>query len=80
MVIAVVHSLRGVVSSQVVRRWILGGTGPAPLAQGLLSTVGAVDVMADDPWLASLGHGHVEYPGVVLGATGGRANLMCTGF
>lgn len=79
MVIAVVHSLRGVVSSQVVRRWVLGGTGVAPLAQGLLSAIWAVDVVADHPWLACLGHSHVEDPGVVLRAARGRANLMCTG-
>lgn len=85
MVIAVVHSLRGVVSGQVVRRGILGGTGAAPLAQGLLGAVWAVDVVADHPRLAGLSHGHVEDPGVVLGArevlgaTRGRANLVSTG-
>lgn len=66
MVIAVVHSLCGVVSSQVVRRGILGGTRAAPLTEGLLGAVGAVDVVADHPGLARLGHGHVEHPGVVL--------------
>lgn len=85
MVIAVVHSLCGVVSGQMVRRGVLGGTGAAPLAQRLLGAVGAVDVVADDPWLAGLGHGHVEDPCVVLrarevlGTTGGRARLMRTG-
>lgn len=84
MVIAVVNSLRGVVSGQVVRGWVLGRTGAAPLTQRLLGAVGAVDVVADDPWFASLGHCHVEDTGVVLRAgevlraTGGRADLMRT--
>lgn len=82
MVIAVVHSLCGVVSSQVVGRGILGRTRAAPLTQGLLCAVGAVDVVADHTRLPGLGHGHVEHPGVVLGAgevlgpAGGRADLM----
>lgn len=67
MVIAVMHGLRGVVGGQVVRGGILGGPGAAPLAQGLLRTVRAVDVVADHPRLPGLGHGHVEDPGVVLG-------------
>lgn len=81
MVIAVMHSLRGVVSGQMMRRGILGRTWAAPLAQGLLGAVGVVDVVTDDPWLAGLGHRHVEHPCVVLGArevlgaTAGRANL-----
>ena len=85
MVITVVHSLRGVVSGQVVRRGVLGRTGSAPLAQGLLGAVRAVDVVADHARLASLGHGHVQDPGVVLwgrevlGAARGRAHLMCAG-
>ena len=84
MVIAMVHSLRGVVSSQMVRRGILCRTGPTPLAQGLLCTVGAVNVVAYDPWLAGLGHGHVEHPGVVLvarevlGAAVGGTSLVCS--
>lgn len=83
MVIAMVHSLRGVVSGQVMRRGgVLGRAGPAPLAEGLLGGVGAVDVVADHPRLAGLGHGHVEDPAVVLGggvglrAAGRRADLM----
>lgn len=85
MVIAMVHSLRGVVSGQVVRRGVLSGTRPTPLAQRLLSTVGAVDGVAYYPWLARLGHGHVEDPSVVLragemlGAARGSSNLMRTG-
>lgn len=85
MVIAVVHSLRGVVSGQVVRRGILSGTRATPLAQRLLSAVGAVDVVAYHPWLAGLAHGHVEDPSVVLragemlGTARRRANVMCTG-
>ena len=86
MVIAVVHSLRGVVGGQVVRRWVLSGAGAAPLAQGLLGAVGAVDVVANDPGLARLGHGHVEDPlGVVLGGreglgpAGGGPDLLCAG-
>lgn len=82
MVIAVVHSLRGVVSGQVVRRGILSRSRATPLAQRLLGAVGAVDVVAYNPWLAGLRHGHVEDPCVVLragemlGAACGRANLM----
>lgn len=86
MVIAVVHSLRGVVSGQVVRRGVLGRTGAAPLAQGLLGAVRAVDVVADDARLAGLGHGHVQDPRVVLGgrevlgaARRGRAHLVRAG-
>lgn len=67
MVIAVMHSLCGVVSGQVVRGGVLGGAGAAPLAQGLLGAVGAVDVVADHPGLPRRGHAHVEHPRVVLG-------------
>lgn len=85
MVIAVVHSLRGVVSSQVVRRRILCRTGAAPLAQRLLCAVRAVDVVADHSRFASLGHGHIENPSVVLGTRevlGGavwKSSLVCAG-
>lgn len=50
------------------RRGVLGWSGAAPLAQRLLCTVGAVNVVSDHPWLAGLGHGHVKDPGVILGA------------
>lgn len=75
------HSLRGIVGGQRVRRGILGRTGTAPLAQVLLGAVGVVDVVTNNPRLAGLGHGHVEHPCVVLGtrevlgATVGRTNL-----
>lgn len=70
VVIAVmVHSLSGVVGGQVVGRWVLGGARPAPLAQRLLSTVWAVDVVANYSWLGGRGHGHVE--DVVLWPGGG---------
>lgn len=59
MVIAVVHSLCGVVSGQMVGRGVLGGTRATPLTQGLLSAVGAVDVVADHTRLSSLSHGHI---------------------
>lgn len=68
MVIAMMHSLRGVVMGQMVRRGVLGRSRTAPLAQGLLSAVGAINVVADHPRLTGLGHGHVEDPRVVLGA------------
>lgn len=85
MVIAVVHGLRGVVGGQVMRGGVLGRTGAAPLGEGLLGAVRAVNVVADHPRLAGLGHGHVEDPGVVLGAGEGlgaasrRARLMRAG-
>lgn len=85
MVIAVVHSLCGVVGGQVMRRRILGRAVAAPLAQGLLGAVGGVDVVAQDARLAGLSHGHVEHPSVVLvarkrlGAAGGRSDLMGVG-
>lgn len=63
MVISVVHSRGTVVSGQVVRGRVLGMAGAAPLTQGLLCAVRAVDVVAEDPWLACLGH--VEHPCVV---------------
>lgn len=84
MVISVVHSRGTVVRGQVVRRRVLDGVGAAPLAQGLLGTVRGVNVVAEDPWLACLGH--VEHPCVVLvmscrglEATGRWSDLMGRG-
>lgn len=68
MVIAVVHSLWAVVSSQMGRRGILSWSGAAPLAERLLWTVGAVNVVSNHPWLAGLAHSHVEHPSIILRA------------
>lgn len=76
MVIAMVHRLRGVVSGQRVRRGILCRSRPAPLAQRLFRAIGAVNVVADDPRLAGLGHGHVQHSAVVLGARQGLGSAV----
>lgn len=76
MVIAMMHRLRGVVGGQRMRRGILCRSWPAPLAQRLFRAVGAVNVVADDPWLAGLGHGHVQNSAVVLGAWQGLGSAV----
>ncbi|TNN69005.1 hypothetical protein EYF80_020708 [Liparis tanakae] len=67
VIAVVVHGLRGVVGGQVMRRRVLRRAGAAPLGEGLLGAVRAVDVVADHARLAGLGRAHVEGPAVVLG-------------
>lgn len=89
VVVAMVHSLWSVVGGQRVVWRVLSRSGSAPLAhQGLLCTVRAVNVVAEDPRLAGLGHGHVEHAAVVLGprevllwaTVGGTGCFVCTSF